>query len=176
MYAQVLGALCLLRSFALRYEAQTDIDRDIRMRGPARFAVAAETYAGLEEGDITTAYLSTRAQATAAAADDDFVAGFLEWQTAEDGEWSGTATALLGALVKHAAGENEKARKPDWLPKTARGLRAKLDKFASTLLDLGVTLSFEAGGRGAQKRNIIRVNGAGSNNTPQNTPRGERGD
>ena len=119
-------------------------------------------------------------EAASVASDDEFVAPFLKWAETVN-EWSGTCSSLLEALLDHATGADDKARRPGWLPKSPRALRSKLDKFAGALNDLGVEVSYESVGRGKDKRSHVVIHGSNhvaddgvgsETNAPRNAPHG----
>lgn len=171
IHPKVLGSLCFFYSLAMADESYAEVPADIRMRAQARFATGAEVWAGLGEGAIVEAYRNAMQEAASVASDDEFVAPFLKWAETVN-EWSGTCSSLLEALLDHATGADDKARRPGWLPKSPRALRSKLDKFAGALSDLGVEISYESVGRGKDKRShvVIESGACSETNAPRNAP------
>ncbi len=151
MRPRVLGALYHFMSKALAAGPveQDAIPAEIRMRGACAVAAAVEAEAGLQQGSVVKLYLDAREDSDSISSDDPAVGAILDLLCSREGEpWSGTASKLLSTLTSRLD-----TRPPgDW-PRSARGMRAKLDRLADAFEADGIVV--EHGKRGGKSGDRI---------------------
>ena len=136
----ILSALLDGVAKGLAMLAQTSHDKLPRMADFARWATACET-AFWPAGTFAAAYEANRDDAVEGMIEADLVAdtlrAFMAKRTVRT-VWTGTATELLGALNQEAG---EKVRRDKSWPVTARGLRGRLTRAASSLRKVGIDIA-----------------------------------
>jgi hypothetical protein len=122
-----------------------------RMADFAAWAVACEPGIGFKDGQFLAAYEENRSCVNEVALESSPVTKVLLEFTERggwSGDWSGTATELLGAL-NEVAGHNDQRRRPEGWPKRPHLLSGELRRLAPNLRKSGVEVEFDrqTGGR-----------------------------
>ncbi len=127
-----------------------------RMADFARWGVAVERAIGWPAGSFLAAYNANRAEVNQTAVESSPVVTAICDCVAHrsDGQWSGTCKEVLRLIND---GADERTRAVEFWPKSARGLRAALGRYAPNLRGLGwhIAFSSEQGrGRGSRGRTV----------------------
>ena len=138
MHARILGALCDALEAALSRVNMVQLDRLPRMADFAQWVTAAETALGWDDGTFLDAYSGNRAEAHEVAVETSLIGPAL-LKVADSG-FAGTMSELLGRLEEQVGERASKAK--DW-PKSARGVRAELDRLAPNLRALGYRIEHD---------------------------------
>jgi hypothetical protein len=151
---QILGVLLDAVVMGLKQLPETRLEKLPRMADFALWATACET-ALWAAGTFSSAYSSNRDEAVEGVIDADPVATAVRAfmaelaaqrpQTATRTVWMGTASDLLGVLVK-VVGERI-AKSKDW-PHSPRALSGRLRRAATNLRKIGIDIAFAKEGRG----------------------------
>jgi hypothetical protein len=137
--ALILGALLDAVAHGLRQLPRVRLDRLPRMADFARWSTACET-AIWPAGTFWTAYSSNRDEAVADVIEADPVANAVRALMAMRTRWTGTASALLGALTE-LVGEAQRKSK-SW-PNTPSTLSGRLRRAATFLRKAGIEIAFD---------------------------------
>jgi hypothetical protein len=151
---QVLGALCLAVSTALRNQDSTNLDSYPRMADFARWVVAAESSLPWEGGSFMKAYLENRASIIELGLEADPVGSSIMTLMDKNEEWTGPATNLLADLNKVAPDHFRRLRA--W-PKQPNALSNKLRRSATFLREK--SFEIEWGKSGKRFISIRRLDG-----------------
>jgi hypothetical protein len=133
---RILGALLDGVSAALKNLPTTKLDHLPRMADMARFVTAAESGLRWEAGSFLRSYYANRDQTHELAIEASLLGPVLLKTIGDDG-FLGNGTELLDQL--NLVADERTQRDRDW-PKTARGLRSKIDRLAPDLRGLGFTV------------------------------------
>jgi hypothetical protein len=159
----ILGGLLDVSADVMRQLPMTVLPRLPRMADFARCATAAEPSLGWPPGTFMRAYASNRETANDLALDSSPVVRWII-KLGERGAWTGTVGDLLRRLKDSADGG-------DWIdktwPRSARALRAVLDRLRPNLRAAGVAVTFL--GRGSDGR-LVRVEKVGVRPSPPSRP------
>jgi hypothetical protein len=129
----ILGAVLDALVAALGNLPATRLERLPRMADMARWITAAESGLGWEPGSFMDSYYGNRAQAHALAVDSAIIGPPLLTVIGTVG-FEGSGTELLAQL--NLVADEKLLKDRDW-PKTARGLRGRIDRLAPSLRALG---------------------------------------
>jgi hypothetical protein len=132
---RVLGGLYKAVSAALRNQASTSVQADLRMLDGAIFVTAAEEELGWKKGTFVRAYRRNRRAIVQRAIEEDPVASAVVELVRAKGDWDGTATDLLDALDPFHTGRSRR----DW-PKGANSLSRRLEEIAPFLRMVGIEI------------------------------------
>ena len=152
--AQLLGALLNAVSTALRDLDSVHLDRKPRMADFAVWAVAAEPAFGLHQPIFLSAYDANRAGGNSAALEASMVATPLIQFMGENDSWTGGMKDLLQKLTS-LIGQDE-GRNKYW-PRSARGLRAALDRIGPNLRGVGLRVTYPATADPATRRHSVKI-------------------
>src|SRR5262249_31238350 len=140
---RILGALLDAVVEGLRRLPETRLPRLPRMADFAVWATACES-ALWPAGAFWSAYRGNRDEAVEDVIDADPVAAAVRAVIATTSVWTGTASALLGALVEVA---DERVAKSKTWPDSPRALAGRLRRAAIFLRKVGIKISFTKEGR-----------------------------
>jgi hypothetical protein len=146
---QLLGTLLDAVSHGLKRLPETRLDRLPRMADFALWATACET-ALWPPGTFGAAYAGNRDEAVDSVIEADPVGSAIRSLMGTRTEWTGTASALLGALDEEVG---EKVRKSKARPSSARALSGRVRRAATFLRKISIDIAFEREGR-ARTRTI----------------------
>jgi hypothetical protein len=133
---RILGALLHGASTALRNLPNVKLDKLPRMADFAKWAAAAETAWGWEQGTFITAYNRNRTEANETALDNcvaDAVRAFL----AKNPKWNGQAEPLL-TLLNGEDFSTPEMREQEFWPHSGSSLSAKLNRMKPNLRKAGI--------------------------------------
>jgi hypothetical protein len=160
---RILGGLCDAAAAALRELPNVVIERPPRMADFACWVTAAEAALGWPTGAFLESYRANRAGANDVALEGSAIApaGQAVAAASPAGEWRGTCTGLLAAMVARvglAAGAvgRDPTREPEW-PKNARRLSEQLRRIAPNLRANGVSVRFYDESEGRTKRRMVAL-------------------
>jgi hypothetical protein len=136
---RILGALLDAVSHGLKRLPSVHLDRLPRMADFAKWATACET-AIWESGTFAKAYGGNREGTVDSVLEADAVATALRSFMATRTEWTGTASALLGAL-SDSVSEVER-RSKSW-PTAANRLSGRLRRLATFLRQIGIKIDID---------------------------------
>jgi len=140
----ILGGLLTAVSTAMRNQNSVNLSSLPRMADFAIWATAAEPALGLKPGEFVDAYTSNRAAGNETAIEASpvgkAVIDFVAWI----GIWTGTSTELLKELDHRV---DDKTKKLESWPSTARTLGAAVKRLAPNLREAGLGLEFGRTGR-----------------------------
>ena len=142
---RILGALLDAVVEGLKRLPETQLAKLPRMADFALWATACET-ALWPAGTFWSAYCGNRDEAVEGVIDADPIAAAVRALMATRTEWTGTASDLLDTLAE-AAGERV-AKAKTW-PDSPRALAGRLRRAATFLRKVGIEISFDARGPGA---------------------------
>jgi hypothetical protein len=157
----ILGVLLEAVVEGLKRLPQTHLPKLPRMADFALWATACETVLW-PAGTFWSAYCGNRDEAVDGVIDVDPIAAAVRALMAVWTEWSGTASALLGALGE-MAGERV-ARAKTW-PDTPRALSGRLRRAATFLRKIGIEITFDREGRGRTR--IIHITATPADSSPE---------
>jgi hypothetical protein len=160
----ILGALLDAVVEGLKRLPETSLSKYPRMADFARWVCACEP-ALWPTGTFSSAYGGNRDEAVEGGIEADPVAAAVRALMAERGEWTGTASDLLGSLSGAVA---ERVAKAKTWPDSPRVLANRLRRAATFLRKINIEISFERQGRGRTR--IIRIT-----NNPSQLPGEEDG-
>lgn len=146
---KIFGALLTALSKTLVALPNTSPERLPRMADFARFAIAAESALGLEQGDFLMAYCGNRETAHEVALESSPLAVSIMRLMEKRNSWSGTATQLLTELEPLTA---EKTLKSRLWPSTPAALGRALTRLAPDLRGVGIEFSSQRNKEGMQYR------------------------
>lgn len=132
---EIFGALLTAVSGAIRKIDGVRLTRYPRLADFARWATAAESGLGWDDGTFMRAYGENRKSVTDSAFEADVVAVAIADLVQDEPLWSGTPTALLAALNQGASEQMQRAHA--W-PKTPAGLGNRLERIAPLLRTKGI--------------------------------------
>jgi hypothetical protein len=151
----ILGALFTAVSQAMAHLPKVRLPSKPRMADFAIWATAAEQALGFQSGAFMNAYAGNRAEAVQETLESDPVSlAILALMHEEqiDEQWTGTAKDLLQTLD---AKVDDKVKKSQEWPKTARGLSGRLRRLATFLREVGIRVSFGPKGTGGRRPLMI---------------------
>ncbi len=149
----ILGALLDAVAGALRRASDMPVAaRKTRMADFALWIMAAEQSLGWHDGDFMEAYDHNREGAVETAIEQDPI-GQAVRDLAEDGDWEGTATALLAELEKRVS---EPVRKSRIWP-SANKLRGRLRRVQAPLRTFGIVLDLDQRSSGKDRTRLIGI-------------------
>ncbi len=149
----ILGALLDAVAGALRRASDMPVAaRKTRMADFALWMTAAEQSLGWNDGDFMEAYGHNREGAVETAIEQDPI-GQAVHDLAEDGDWEGTATALLAELEKRV---REPVRKSRIWP-SANKLRGRLRRVQAPLRTFGIVLDLDQRASGKDRTRLIGI-------------------
>jgi hypothetical protein len=137
----MLGALLDAVVAAVRSLPTVHLERRPRMADFAEWVTAAESGLGWAPGTFMAAYAGNRADANLLALDANPLSGPVR-ALVDEGDFEGTVTALLNALLEGA--DDAVTRQPGW-PKSARTLSGLLRRLTPNLRAVGVQVEFLKG-------------------------------
>jgi hypothetical protein len=149
----VLGGLLDAVSLALRNVDQVRLPRLPRMADFAIWSVAAAPALGFSQETFVDAYSTNRDSANELTLESSTLVPPLRAMIAHKGEWTGSATDLLGELDKRA---DERTKRHESWPSNARALSNALRRLTHNLRATGINVEF---GREKDKgrRRIITI-------------------
>jgi hypothetical protein len=150
MRPQILGALFDAVSCALRRFPEITIAKPPRMADFAYWVVAAEPALGCADGAFLRAYETNRLDANELALDSSLLAPLVK-AIAENGDWSGTASALLHKMQDEHGFDSRQG-----YPKTPAVLSAQLRRLMPNLESVGISIRFEKTA-GVNSQKIIAI-------------------
>jgi hypothetical protein len=162
----ILGVLLDAVAKGIQQLPSTQLKKLPRMADFALWATACEKDLW-NEGTFWSAYCGNLDEAVESVIEVDPIAVALRALMAKHTEWMGTATTLLGDLVKEVSEEERKAKA--W-PKTPRGLSGGLRRVATFLRKTGIQITFERGKRASRTRGITITNSHTSPEMEANQP------
>ena len=149
----ILGALLDAVSGALqRQDEVSAIAGKTRMADFALWVTAAEPALGWRDGDLMEAYSLNREGAVETAIEQDPI-GQAVRDLAEDGDWEGTATALLAELEKRVSEPVCKSR----IWPSANKLRSRLRRLQAPLRTFGIVLDLDQRASGKDRARLIGI-------------------
>jgi hypothetical protein len=151
---QVLGALLDAVSVALRDVAGIRLEKLPRMADFAVWAAAAAPAFGWTAEQFLAAYDRNRGEATATALEASAIGPWVLRLLEKTSPWEGIARDLLRELEKYA---DEKTRKSQDWPKTARKLSGDLRRIAPALRAAGVKVDIGQRQPGGKRDRRIRL-------------------
>lgn len=151
---KMLGSLFTALSHGLRELPNVRLNTLPRMADFAKWAVACEL-ALWRERRFTEPYKLSRANNNETLIDASSVAAAVrDYAKTQHGKVEHTATELLGLLNQLVNPDVKRERA--W-PKKANALSGKIRRDAPALRAAGIDVEFDSDGRGADRRNIIRI-------------------
>ena len=151
---KILGVLLDAVAQGLRLLPDTRLERLPRMADFALWASACET-AIWPAGTFWSAYCGNQDEAVENVVEADPVAAAVRAVMAEQTEWTGTASDLLGALAEEAG---ERVAKSKTWPASPRALSGRLRRAATFLRKVGIKIDYAKEGRARTR--IIRISRA----------------
>jgi hypothetical protein len=151
----ILGALLDAVASALENLPTTKLDALPRMADMARFVTAAESGLGWESGAFLASYDANRSSTHVLALEAALIGPSLVKILTANGGFLGEPTDLLSQLNLAETSDRVKNDR-DW-PKTARGLRGKIDRLAPDLRGLGYTVDLDHRTPGTDSRRVYRI-------------------
>lgn len=137
---RILGALLDSVSEALAYRPRVHASRLPRMADHALWVTAAEGRLGWERGTFIADVFRNKGDHNSLALDASPVYPALESLLSINGDWTGTASDLLGALETNATDSAKRSK--DW-PKDATRLSGHLSRLAPNLRAVGIRIEKE---------------------------------
>ena len=162
----ILGALFDAVSAAIRREHHVHIEQLPRMADWAQWVTGAEEALPWEEGTIVAAYRRMREDANDLLLEVSPVATQLRQMMRETDYWNGTASDLLSRLTLRLEHD-----KPNAWPKSPRGLRDTLERYAPALREVGLSLRFYRDTDRTRTRRISITSGTSGSNGPDGPDR-----
>jgi len=147
----ILGALLEAASMALQNGEKVETPRLPRMADFVRWICAASPALPFTQEEFLQAYADNRRESVSLSIEASPVAAAVLSLTVE-GDWEGTATALLQVLAPRV---NEDVRKAKAWPKDARTMSSKLRRISPLLRSAGVNVEWRT--EGHEKRKIIAI-------------------
>ncbi|UEM16570.1 hypothetical protein J4G43_021560 [Bradyrhizobium barranii subsp. barranii] len=152
---RILGVLLDAVAKGLAELPHTKLDKLPRMADFALWATACET-ALWPQGTFWSAYCGNRDDAVEGVIDADPIAAAVRAVMTTRPEWTGTASALLGALAELVG---ERVAKSKTWPDSPRALAGRLRRAATFLRKIGIDIGFEREGRARTR--MIRITTTG---------------
>ena len=155
---RILGALLNAVSGALAEFGTTKLDSKPRMADFARWVTAAESALGWAPRSFLRAYSGNRELANSLAIESESIGQAVVNLIYARESWYGTASELLAELEGDNPDEKTR-RRQDW-PKSARQVAGQLRRLAPNLRKVGIDVTF-LGPQGIKNRRVIRIEKAG---------------
>lgn len=157
---RILGAILDGIAAALRNIGTFELPEICRMADGSEWCCAAWPAFGWESSEFLEAYRENRSRGRHLAIEAEPVGPVLiEWIEKIGGTWSGTATALLDDLCKHAGferdGDRPGKRRPKGWPGGPHILSGKLRVLASDLRVVGMNITFDKDKSKARRKLIV---------------------
>jgi energy-coupling factor transporter ATP-binding protein EcfA2 len=149
-WPQLLGAVLDATVAAVAGVDDVELDETPRMVDFTRWATAAETTMGLEDGAVLQTYLANRATADQTALEASPIGRFVEQVVATTPVWEGSTTELLNEINRLADAADKVSddrvgptrRQKEW-PKAANSLSNRLKLLAPNLRRVGVDVAID---------------------------------
>jgi hypothetical protein len=157
----IIGALLNAVVYGLKRLPETHLRSLPRMADFALWGAACET-AVWPAGTFWSAYCGNLNEAVDSIIEADPIAMAVRGLMAEQKEWTGTASDLLGALAKNAGERSANAK--TW-PDTPRALGGRLRRAATFLRKVGLEIAFTKEGRARTR--MIRITATPNTPSPE---------